>query len=514
MAKKKKQLTRAEKVAAFIHRYCKVPDGMYVGQPLILEDFQLKFIKDVYDNPAGTKKAILSMAKKNAKTALIACLILCHLVGPEARQNSQMNSAAMSKDQATIIYDTCVKMIRLDRDLSQLIRIKESLRILVGLPMNVEFEALSAEAKTKHGLSPRVSVIDELGQVIGPYSELYDALDTAQGAHDDPIMFIISTQAASDADLLSIIIDDALESKDPRIVCHLYTAPEDCEINDEKAWAAANPALGLFRSRQDVADLAAQAARMPSKEAKFRNLILNQRIATASPFISKDSWKACAGGMIPLSECIEITAGLDLSSRFDLAALVIRGFHEESNTYPIYPYFWTPEVGLEERVKRDRAPYDLWVKQGFLKTTPGVSVDYEFMAAEVAEILAAHEMTALAFDRWRIEFFKKELTRIGFDMEMTPFGQGFKDMSPALDGLEEKILNQQLRHDNHPVMTMCMANARVSRDAADNRKLDKMKATGRIDGAVALAMADGAGSKIHAEPADFTEFLSNPLVFP
>jgi len=512
-AKKKKQLTRGERIIAFIHRYIRVPEGEYAGQPLILEDFQKKWILRVFDNPHGTKKAILSMARKNAKTALMACLILAFLVGPEARLNAKMNSAAMSKEQATIIFDQCVKMIELSAELSKLIRIKESLKILVGLPMNVEFEALSAEAKTKHGLSPLIVIVDELGQVVGPSSDLYNALETAQGAYEDSMMFIISTQAATDADLLSIIIDDAITSEDPRIVCELHTAPEGCDLMDRKAWAAANPAMGLFRSEQDIEDQAVQAVRMPSKEANFRNLILNQRISTSNPAIARSEWKACAGELPPIEECINLTAGLDLSGKFDLTALVIEGFHPASGLYPVWPYFWTPEDTLREREKRDRAPYSVWVTQGFLQTTPGKSVDYEWAATAIAEILAPHKILALAFDRWRIEFFKKELERIDFEINALPFGQGFKDMSPAIESIEGRVMNRTLRHGNNPVLNMCVNNAKLTQDPAGNKKLDKIKSTGRIDGMVAMVMADGIALQPLEKEPDMTAFLSNPLVF-
>jgi phage terminase large subunit-like protein len=155
---------------------------------------------------------------------------------------------------------------------------------------------------------------------------------------------------------------------------------------------------------------------------------------------------------------------------------------------------------LHDRAKRDRVPYDLWVQQGHLRTTPGATVDYGHVIADIAEILSGCYLRRLAYDRWRIEQFKRDAEAVGIELPLHPHGQGFKDMSPALDNLESELLNGRIHHGGHPVLTMCAANAVVTKDPAGNRKLDKHKATGRIDGMVALAMAVAAES---AEPEEY-----------
>jgi phage terminase large subunit-like protein len=493
-------LTRGERVIAFAERFLRVPEGALVGQPIRLEEFQRKFILDVYDNPAGTSKAILSIARKNGKSAIIACILLAHLVGPEAKLNSQIVSGAMSRDQAALVFNLAVKMVQLSPDIRDLVHVSPSGKKLTGKPLNVEYKALSAEAATTHGLSPILAILDEIGQVRGPQSDFIDAVTTAQGAHDGKALVIaISTQAATDADLLSIWIDDALKSGDPRIVCHLYAADPDAELDDPKGWQAANPALGIFRSRQDVEQQAAEAKRMPSRENTFRNLILNQRVSTVSPFVSRDVWKSCAGEPV-FAPGSQVFGGLDLSARTDLTAFVIIGRRE--GKWHSASYFWTPQEGLKDRAKRDRVPYDLWAEQGYLRTTPGRTVDYEVVAADILEIVQDYEVHSIAYDRWRIDLLKKEFKDIGIDADtpskdggrlpLVPHGQGFKDFSPALDALEAELVNGRVVHDDNPVLTMCAANAVVQKDPSGNRKLDKAKATGRIDGMVAMGMAFGA----------------------
>lgn len=491
---------RGDRVIAFIESYCLTPEGTHVGAPMRLAAFQKKFIRKVYDNPRGTRRAYLSLARKNGKTALIAGMMLAHLVGPESRQNSQIISGARSRDQAGQVFNYAAKMVQLSPKLSDIVRIVPSGKRLIGLPLNVEYRALSAEGSTAHGLSPVLAILDEVGQVRGPQDDFIDAITTAQGAHEGALLIAISTQAADDADLFSQWLDDAEEYQDPRIVSHVYAAEAGADVLDKAAWKAANPALGIFRSLDDLAEQAKQAARMPSAENTFRNLGLNQRVSTVSPFISVDVWKSCAGKVLDYGSA-PVWGGLDLSARTDLTALVLVG--RVAGVWHVVPHFWTPEAGLLERAKRDKAQYDVWVKQGYLHTTPGATVDYEFVAQDIAAILGSLDVHAIAYDRWRIALLQKELDVQGITLPLVEFGQGFKDMSPAIDTLESELLNARIAHGGHPVLTMCAMNAVVSKDAAGNRKLDKHKATGRIDGAVALAMAMGV---VNAEAETTPEF--------
>lgn len=481
--------TRGERVIAFIESYLVVPEGENVGKPVVLEDFQKSFILDVYDNPNVTDTAILSMARKNAKTATIAFLVITHTVGPEAVLNSRIISGALSREQAAEVYNLASKCVMLSERIRDLVKIIPSSKMLIGLPRNVEYKAISAEATTAHGKSPILAILDEVGQIRGPKSDFIDAITTAQGAYKNPLLIYISTQAASDNDFLSIQIDDALTNKPPKTVCHVYTTPEDADLMDEKAWGASNPALGKFRSYEDMKKQAEKASRMPSFEPTFRNLNLNQRVEMSSPFISKGVWILNSHDVDDSVFYDEpVYVGLDLSAKNDLTAMVMVAFREK---WHVKAYFWTPSKGLHDRAKRDRQPYDVWVKQGYIRAIDGSSLDYEVLAKEISEILSECNVQQIAFDRWRIDLLKKEFDELGIDLPLVEFGQGFKDMSPALESLETLLLNEKMAHGNNPVLTMCVANTKVSTDPAGNRKLDKQKATGRIDGAVALAMAIG-----------------------
>lgn len=485
---------RALRIIAFIETYLMVPEGALVGQPVVLRDWQKAIIFGIYGTP--TRRAIISVGRKNAKTTLAAMLLLAHLVGPEARRNGQIYSAAQSRDQAAIIFNLAAKMVRMHADLTALVAVRDSAKELVCTATGTRYKALSADASTAHGLSPLLVIHDELGQVRGPRSDLFDALETAMGAQLAPLSITISTQAATDADLLSTLIDDARTGADPKTKLFVYEAPADAALDDEAAWAAANPALGDFLNLEEMRNLAGRAKRMPGFEASFRNLHLNQRVAVNNAFISREVWQLGAGEPDPSAfEDLPCWAGLDLSGRLDLTALVLIA-GDPAGILHVEAHFWAPLEGLADRAKRDRAPYDVWARQGLLTTTPGRTVDYGFVAKRIGELMQrCPQLQGIAFDRWRIDDLKRELAEEGIEAPLVPHGQGYRDMGPAIDALEAPALEGMLRHGGHPILTWCAANAVVTADPAGNRKLDKSKTSGRIDGLVSLAMALGLRSR-------------------
>lgn len=505
-------MTRGEKVIAFIERVCRVPEGKHVGKPLRLEAFQRRFILDIYDNPAGTSRAYLSLARKNGKTGLIAAILLAHLVGPEAKENSQIISGARSRKQAALVFNLAEKMVRLNPDLKARIKVTPSEKKLIGLAMNVEFQSISADAGTAHGLSPVLAILDEVGQIKGPADAFVEAIETAQGAYDNPLLIAISTQAATAGDLFSKWLDDAEASQDPTIVSHVYSAPEGCAVLDQEAWKAANPALGTFRAFGDLERFAIQANRLPSKENSFRWLYLNQRVDGVAPFISRSVWESCAAPVVGDWSGRTVYAGLDLAKAAeDMTALVLAT--PIDGRWHLRPYYWLPVKGLAEKAKLDGQPYDVWQRQGFLEVTPGSSVDYDYVAERIGQILEEVDARAVGYDPYNWTHLRPALLRAGFNPTdlpdagernpeglFRPFRQGFVTMSPALAHFEAAVLEGKLVHGGHPLLNMNAALAAVERDPAGNRKLSKVKSRGRIDGLVAAVMAMSMAETYEAAP--------------
>jgi phage terminase large subunit-like protein len=501
-----RRLTRGERNIAWIEQTCRIPEGKFVGKQVKLTKAQKGWIKAIYDTP--TRMFILSMARKNAKTATAAFLLLLHTCGPEARPNSQLYSAAQSREQAAILFALAAKVVRMSPDLSEYVVIRDTAKQLFCPELGTLYRALSAEASTAYGLSPVFTVHDELGQVKGPRSELYEALETASAAQEAPLSIIISTQAPTDADLLSLLIDDARTGADPRNKVVLHTAPLDADPFSEETIRLANPHYDEFMNKDEVKRQASDAKRMPSREAAYRNLILNQRVEASNPFISRSVWEE--NGAQPDSlEGKTVYGGLDLSSVSDLTALVL-----VSEDGDVHPTFWLPGEGLAEKARNDRVPYDVWADEELLLTTPGRAIEYEYIAYHLREVFDSYHVRALAFDRYNMRFLKPWLERVGFTEEelerFIEFGQGFVSMSPAIRELESRLLAKKLKHGKHPVLTMCAANAVAVSDPAGNRKFTKSKVSGRIDGMVALAMALGVMPSAEAAE-DISAFLADPI---
>lgn len=509
MSVPKNNIARVKRIIEFIEKL-NIPSGEGQGKTFKLNESERRFIQDTYGptNKNGkriVRKAIYSLARKNGKTAFIACLVLVHLIGPEATSNGEIYSAATEREQAGIVFKYAAQIVRSDDELSSIIKIVDSTKRMICYANGSFYHAISAEAGSKMGLSPTVVIYDELAQAKN--RDLYDALDTASAAWSEPLMVIISTQSNDPQHILSQLIDDGLSGNDPTTVCHLYAVPDDAEnvFDDEELWRLANPALGDFRSLDELRAAAQRAKRMPSFESAFRNLYLNQRVDAKSPLIPRAEWIGCQQEGITIEPKRGIYLGLDLSGKVDLTALIGVSDGDEDI---VKAWFWKPGDTIREHETRDRVPYWTWKQQGFIDTTPGRAVQYDWVAAKIAGIMQEYNVLGMAYDRWSIDDFLNACGRVGLDayvdskdnnqggaLRLVPWGQGYASMSPAIDAMEVSILERKLKHDGHPCLTWNISNAMAISDPAGNRKIDKSKARFRIDGAVALAMALGLKSR-------------------
>lgn len=492
-------MTRVERVVAFLEDQ-KITQGKLSGENMRVRPWQREILEGIYStDEAGNRlvrTAIISMGRKNGKTALVAGLVLCHLCGPEAEPRGEIYIGAVDKQQASKAWSECKAMLEAHAELSlrvNIIRFSKEIEVLEGPGEGSTLKAVSSDADSKLGLSPSMVVMDEAGY--HKSRDLYDAFDTAMGAREEPLMVLISTQAKDDYHYFSQLIDDAQamengeKEPDQSIYLKLYQVPEDADIFDPANWHLANPALGDFRSLEDFERQANAAKRIKSKEPDFRNKLGNQRVDSVVRFVRKDEWDACAGEVdereLDGRDCY---AALDLSQARDLTAFVMV-FPDVDGRTVVLPRFMLPDQGLEEKSEADRVPYAEWADAGHLIRLPGKTIDPADVCKVIAKDAARFNVVQMGFDRWRIEDFKREAAEVGLVLDMLEIGQGFKDMSPCVDALERAVAETRLLHGCNPAMTMCAANAVVTTDPAGARKLDKSKASGRIDGMVALAMA-------------------------
>jgi phage terminase large subunit-like protein len=509
-------MAKPEKISCDIIKFIETlicPSGYGAGKPFKLLPFQKKFIRDVYDpvDESGkriVRRAILSMARKNGKTMMVAALALAHLlIDKLAIKNGECYSAACEREQAGIIFRYATQIVRADSELMSMIKIVDSTKTMINSHNGSISRALSAEAGTKYGLNPSFLVYDELAQAKN--RDLLDALDTSMAAREEPLLIIISTQSNDPQHVLSQLIDDGLSGRDPTTVCHLHAIPDDADdeaiFTDRKLWRLANPALSKFRSLSEMKTAAGRAKRMPSFEASYKNLYCNQRIDSQNPLISGQDWKACAKNY-RIDDGERVYLGLDLASTTDLCALVLVS---AENGDRVKAWAWKPGDTLRDHETRDRAPYTVWKKQGWIDAPAGRALDYGIVAKKVAEINVKYRILGLAYDRWRINNFLQELNRIGVEslvegqdykvgdpipeeaVRLVPWGQGYASMGPAVDAVENSVIGGTLAHDGNPVLTWCVSNAIATTGPSGDRKLDKAKSRFRIDLAQAMFMAIG-----------------------
>lgn len=510
----KRGLTRAERVIAFIE-VLPITAGVHAGKRLKLRPWQREIIEAIYATDKKGKRqvrtAVVTMPRKGGKTQLAAALALCHLIGPEAEQRGQVYSAASDKDQAAIIFRELEAYIYAVPEFAERCNIKAFHKEITDELTGSTYKAMSSDARKAHGLSPSFMVYDELAQTKN--RELYDNLTTGTGARAEPLMVVISTQSSDNNHIMSELVDYGLKiregslPRDPSFHLTYFAAPEDADPWSEDTWHACNPALGDFRSLEEMQLFADQAKKIPAKEATFRNLYLNQRVDAEQRFISSVDWDACANEIDPATlvgrPC---WAGLDLSSTTDMSACVLY-FPEDGGA--VLPFFWLPGDDLMDKEQRDRAPYTVWRRQAMLETTPGRAIDKRAIALRLADIAGRFSLRGVAYDRWGMPELKRILQDEGIELPLIEWGQGFKDMSPAVSTLESLVLDRKIAHGGHQILRWHCSNAVVQMDPAGARKIAKDKSTGRVDGLVALAMACGLAAR---EPEPMTYDFSGGLL--
>ena len=487
-------LSRAERVIRFVESL-PITSGKDAGKPFKLRSWQKRELRAIYRTKRKRRQvrtAVLSLARKNGKTSLAAALALAHLCGPESEARGQCYSAAADRDQAALIFNEMHAIIQRVEWLDARTNVKRFTKEIEDLVNGSYYKALSSDAATKFGFSASFIIADEVAQ--WPNRKLWDALTTSTGARDEPLTIAISTQAADDLHLFSELLDYGLsvqrgEIEDATFYASLYAAPEDCELDDEDAWKAANPALGDFRSEDEMRTAVMQAKRLPTREPSVRNLYLNQRVSAQDRFIPEAEWDACADDYTEADlhgrPCF---GGLDLGSTRDLTALTLFFPWDEG---AILSWAWCPGASIEIREETDRVPYRVWAERGLIEPTQGKATDKRYVALRLAQIAAQFDVQLIGFDRWSMDELQRILAEENIDLPLKPFGQGFKDQAPAVRAFEEAVLNRKLRHNSNPLLNWALSNVVPNTDPAGNVKLDKDRARDRIDPIAASVMAVG-----------------------
>jgi phage terminase large subunit-like protein len=468
--------------------------GPFAGKSFDLRKWQEKDIvrplfKTRKDGLRQYRTCLLMLPRKNGKSELAAALAIYFLLF-DGEIGAEVYSAASDKDQAALVFNVAAQMIRNDPELESQCEIIDSQKRIVHRKSGSFYRAISAEAYSKHGFNASVVIYDELHAA--PNRDLWDVLSTSQGARLQPLMIAITTAGYDRHSILWELYDHAkkvLENPalDPTFLPILYEAPVDANWLDEKVWKQANPALGDFRSLEEMRTAAARAKEIPAQENTFRRLYLNQWTEQAERWISLAAWDACRAATDRASllgrRCY---VGMDLASTKDLTALV--AVFPDDDGFDVLSAFFVPRDNMAARVRRDRVPYEQWERDEYLTATPGNVVDYEAVRRQLQDWAAEFDLREIAYDPWNATDLVTRLQeQDGF--KCIPMRQGFASLSAPTKSLEKAILSKTLRHDGHPVLRWNMGNISVESDPTGNIKISKKVSTERIDGAAALVMA-------------------------
>ena len=492
----------------------------WAGKPVELELWQKFRIGSIFgwkraDGFRRFRTVYNSLARKQGKSTE-ASGVAIYMLTADGEAGADVRSYATKKEQACIVFDEAKNMVMKSPALSR--RLTISKYNLAMLETASKFEPLSSDWKSQDGLHPSCAIGDEIHA--HRTREMYDVVESAMGARRQPLHFMITTRGSSQDGICGEVDDYSQKVLDGSIADDSWFAFIACldqgdEWDDPKVWIKANPNLGVSVKQDRLEELALKARHAPSAQGEFKRKHCNIWTETEVGWLDKKAWMDCAGEFdeedLHGQACY---GGLDLSGSRDLTALELLFPDIDGKTDKVLSFFWLPERDLEERANNDRAPYPVWKERGFLRTTPGAAIDKRFVARDIAAICSMFDVKAIAFDRWRIADLIAELDAIGFDVDrissaddlkelryssgvpMVDWGQGFKDMSPALDEIETSIFSRRFRHGGNPILTWCASNVVVSLDAAGNRKFDKRKSPARIDGIVAAAMAFGVRSRM------------------
>lgn len=482
-------------------------EGQDANKPFRLQPWQQAIVAALWgwrreDGNRRYRECFFTAGRKNGKTPFSAGLLLLSAY-TDNEPGAQLYAAAASRDQASLVFRHCAGMIEREPELSKRARIYRSFKSIEFPATNSILKALASDAGTLHGLSSQTVIVDELHS--HKDDELVNVLVTSTAARTSPLIVYLTT---ADVDRPSIANSKYLyatrvrdgEIEDSAFLPVIYEMPKDADWTDPESWKYGNPNIGVSIFEDYLARECERAKIEPSYEMTFRRLHCNEwGTSVTTRWLDVSVWdQYAAPEPEDLSERL-CFAGLDLASVHDLTALtlVFLPLHEGDPLF-IKPYFWIPSAKVH-RDKADRVPYDAWVRDGWIRETPGEVVDYDRIRADINELAELYDIREIAADRWNSSQLLGQLQGDGF--EVLNFGMGFKGLSGPSKDFERLLLSGLIRHDGSPVLRWMIGNTQLEHDAAGNIKPSKKKSTEKIDGVIAtLGALHGALAVHNNEP--------------
>lgn len=506
-----------ERVIQFVEGYCRHFEGEWAGQPLTLEEWQRFVFRCVFGwmRADGTRRfriAYEEVARKNGKSTSAAGTAN-YLTFGDNEPGAQVYSTATKEDQAKIVWGAGKQMVKMSPDLARFATLRQ--KAIVCDPLGSFFKPLGSDSDTLDGLNPHGHICDELHA--HKTRGMWDVMLTAMGARRQPLTFVITTAGVYDPESIgwlqhehaTNVLDGAVD--DDEFFAIIFAADKDDDWREPSTWGKANPNLGVSVKPEYLTSMADMATNQPSFLNTFLRLHLNIWTQQVQRWLSVEQWNACDADLTPDEYRARTTAldgalcygGLDLSEKLDISALAL--FFPDTDDLLLR--FWMPEATILERSRRDRVPYDAWARDGWIKSTPGETVDQEFIKAELERVRETFNLRELGFDPWGATGLANWGVDVG--MPLVEIRQGPRTLSEPSKEFEARIVSRRLRHGGNPVMRWMVSNVSIREDVNANIAPDKPKRhTGkRIDGIVASIMA--LSRALVSEPDQGSWFLGD-----
>ncbi len=412
-----------------------------------------------------------------------------YMTAADGEQGAEVVAAATTKDQAKFVFAPVKALAEKAPALKG--HVKAFASRIVHESSGSYFEVISSVADAQHGASIHCAVIDELH--VHKSAEMVETIETGTGSRDQPLVACITTADDGRPGTIYARKRRRIEELARRVITDastygvIWCAEKSDDPFVEATWRAANPGFGISPTRSYMAKEALKAQQDPAELGKFLRLHLGIRTKQTTRYIDLADWDASAGMVDEAALAGRAChGGLDLASVEDVTAFSL-AFPSPDGSYDALWRFWLPEDRLPALSKRTAGESDVWVREGWLRTTPGNVVDNDEIVRQIVADGSRFQLKTVAFDRWGATDVTRRLMDDGLDC--VPTGQGYQSMTGPLKEMLRLVKQQRLRHGGNPVMRWMVDNLAVDIDSAANVKPAKDKASDKIDGVPALAMA-------------------------
>ncbi|WP_298946373.1 terminase TerL endonuclease subunit [uncultured Campylobacter sp.] len=478
----------------FIEKFCKHSKGEWAGSPLKLDLFQKAFISALFgfvDKKTGLRKykeAFFMVARKNGKSSLLAGLSLYMLIA-DGEAGAEVYSVATKKEQAKIVFDETLNMVKQSPQLSKFLKKRKS-DLYFSLNMS-KMMPLGKNSNTLDGLNSHLVVIDELHGVKD--RNLYEVMKQSQSARREPLVIMITTAGT----VRECIFDDIYEYacniadgifKDDSFLPIIYELDSKDEWKDEKKWIKANPGLGSIKKYADLSDKAKRAENSPKDLIGILTKDFNIRESSRNAWLSFDVINNPKTYDESKFKNVYAIGGADLSITTDLTCATLVTISDGERL--VKQMYWIPRDNLETRIKEDKIPYDIWHANGLLRLCDGNTIDYSDVTAWYLEQVKQNGITVLwiYYDSYSARYWVDEMQTEGF--KMIRCIQGAKTLSLPLQILGADLQAKRVNYNNSPILKWCLSNTGVVEDR--NANIIPVKSNNprqRIDGTASLLNA-------------------------